>query len=94
MLARPGPKEVRSGLGALISKDGRRVVLQRTDYVPSADLLVEMIGLPRPAEVARVYRATHSVPSRPGARSVRDERLCADSGHAGGGAQAQLADAA
>ncbi|HNN92330.1 MAG TPA: VIT domain-containing protein [Pseudomonadota bacterium] len=68
-----GAKEVRSGLGALISKDGRRVVLQRTDYVPSADLLVEMIGLPRPAEVARVYRATHSVPSRPGARSVRDE---------------------
>lgn len=71
--ASSGSKEVRAGLGALISKDGRRVVLQRTDYVPSADLLVEMIGAPRPADVARVYRATHSVPSRPGARSVRDE---------------------
>lgn len=68
-----GAKEVRAGLGALISKDGRRVVLQRTDYVPSADLLVEMIGPPRPADVARVYRARHSVPSRPGARSSRDE---------------------
>jgi tetratricopeptide (TPR) repeat protein len=68
-----GAKEVRAGLGALISKDGRRVVLQRTDYVPSADLVVEMIGLPRPPDVARVYRATHSVPSRPGARTVRDE---------------------
>ena len=71
--ATAGAKEVRSGLGALISKDGRRVILQRTDYVPSADLLVEMIGAPRPPDVARVYRARHSVPSRPGARSSRDE---------------------
>jgi len=71
--ATAGAKEVRAGLGALISKDGRRVILQRTDYVPSADLLVEMIGPPRPSDVARVYRARHAVPSRPGARSVRDE---------------------
>ena len=68
-----GAKEVRAGLGSLLSQDGRRVVLERTDYVPSADLVVELVGQPRPPDVARAYRVPHQVPSRPGARTTRDE---------------------
>lgn len=68
-----GADELRAGLGALVAKDGRRVVLQRTDYVPSADLVVELVGAARPEDVARVYRVPHQVPSRPGAKSAKSE---------------------
>lgn len=68
-----GAKQVRAGIGALLSQDGRRVVLERTDYVPSADLTVELVGPPRPSDVARAYRVPHQLPSRPGARNIRDE---------------------
>lgn len=70
---RAGATELRAGLGAIINKDGNRVILQRTDYQPSADLSVELVGAPRPAGVARVYRVPHQVPSRPGVRGHRDE---------------------
>ena len=68
-----GADELRAGLGALVAKDGRRVVLQRTDYVPSADLVVELSGAARPEDVARVYRVPHQVPSRPGAKTAKSE---------------------
>ncbi len=68
-----GARELRAGLGALLSSDRRRVVLQRTDYIPSADLVVELLGQSRPDEVARLYRAPHQDPPRPGARRAQNE---------------------
>lgn len=63
-----GARELRAGLGALLAADRRRVVMQRTDYVPSADLVVELLGARRADDVARLYRAPHQDPPRPGAR--------------------------
>ena len=68
-----GAKEVRAGLGALLAQDGRRVVLERTDYMPNADFVVELVEKERSSDVARAYRVPHQVPSRPGARATRDE---------------------
>lgn len=68
-----GATEVRAGLGATLSKDGRRVVMQRTDYSPSADLVVELFGAARPEGVARVYRVPHQDPPRPGVRRGKSE---------------------
>ena len=68
-----GARELRAGLGALLSADRRRVVMQRTDYVPSADLVVELLGLHRADDVARLYRAPHQDPPRPGARRAQSE---------------------
>ncbi len=68
-----GATEVRPGLGAVVQKGEQRVVLQRTDYLPTADLSVELIGARRDAEVARGYRAVHLVPEHPGAHSSRAE---------------------
>ena len=65
--------EVRSGLGAVLSEDHKRVVMQRTDYVPSADLVVELLGANRPEDVARVYRVSHEDPPRPGGHSAKAE---------------------
>jgi hypothetical protein len=56
--SRSTASEVRSGLGAVLSEDHKRVVMQRTDYVPSADLVVELLGANRPEDVARVYRVS------------------------------------
>ena len=71
--AKSGATELRAGLGALLSQDKRRVVLQRTDYLPSADLVVELAGPPRPEDVARLYRAPHQIPPQPGSRPARSE---------------------
>jgi Ca-activated chloride channel family protein len=68
-----GAKELRAGLGALLTDEARRVVMQRTDYVPSADLVVELLGANRPEDVARLYRAPHQDPPRPGARRAQNE---------------------
>ncbi len=68
-----GSTQIRAGLGALLSQEGRRVIMARTDYAPSADLVVEMVSPPRPSDIARVYHVPHQVPSRPGARSSRGE---------------------
>lgn len=71
--SRAQAKEVRSGLGAALSDDRKRVVMQRTDYVPSADLVVELVGSARPDDVARVYRVPHVDPPRPGGHSGKPE---------------------
>jgi TonB family protein len=71
--SRAAATEVRAGLGAVLSEDGKRVVLQRTDYVPSADLVVELVGAARPQDVARVYRVSHEDPPRPGGRTGKPE---------------------
>ncbi len=68
-----GTKEVRPGLGAALSDDHKRVVLQRTDYVPSADLTVELLSEPRPSDIARVYHVSHVDPPRPGGRTGKPE---------------------
>ena len=68
-----GAKELRAGLGAILTADARRIVMQRTDYVPSADLVVELLGLNRAEDVARLYRAPHQDPPRPGARRAQSE---------------------
>ncbi|MFO0577638.1 MAG: VIT domain-containing protein [Polyangia bacterium] len=68
-----GATEVRAGLGAMLAKDGRRVLMQRTDYSPSADLVVELLGPPRPEGVARLYRVPHQDPPRPGVKRGRSE---------------------
>lgn len=70
---RAGARELRAGLGALLASDGRRIVMQRTDYVPSADLVVELLGQGRADDVARLYRAPHQDPPRPGARRAQSE---------------------
>lgn len=68
-----GARELRAGLGAILAADRRRVVMQRTDYVPSADLVVELLGARRADDVARLYRAPHQDPPRPGARRGQSE---------------------
>jgi Ca-activated chloride channel family protein len=58
-----------SGAGAKAGPRPRgehRVLLQRTDYQPSADLVVELLGPPRAPDEARAYRVPHRVPERPG----------------------------
>lgn len=71
--SRAEAKEVRSGLGSVLSEDRKRVVMQRTDYQPSADLVVELVGAARPEDVARVYRVSHEDPPRPGGHSGKPE---------------------
>lgn len=71
--SRAEAKEVRSGLGSVLSEDRKRVVMQRTDYMPSADLVVELVGAARPDDVARVYRVPHEDPPRPGGHSGKPE---------------------
>jgi len=71
--SRAGASEVRSGLGSVLSGDLKRVVLQRTDYVPSADLVVELVGPSRSDDVARVYRVAHEDPPRPGGHAGKPE---------------------
>lgn len=75
-----GAKELRAGLGAIVPGSGpgsgaksgsrakgeHRVLLQRTDYQPSADLVVELVGPPRAPDEARAYRVPHRLPERPG----------------------------
>lgn len=68
-----GTKEVRSGLGAVLSDDHKRVVLQRTDFVPSADLTVELVSDKRLDDVARVYHVPHQDPPRPMGHSGKPE---------------------
>jgi len=72
-LSHAATKEVRSGLGATLSDDGKRVVLKRTDYVPSADLSVELRGANRADDVARVYHVPHEDAPRPGLRARKPE---------------------
>lgn len=66
-------EQVRSGLGATLSEDGKRVVLKRTDYVPSADLTVELVGQKRPDDVALVFHVPHEDPPRPGLHDAKRE---------------------
>jgi Ca-activated chloride channel family protein len=58
-----GAKSVRAGLGARIV-DGKKVALERTDYRPRADLVVDLVGPARPASQARAYRAPHKMLGR------------------------------
>jgi len=57
-------KSVRAGLGARIAPDGKKVTLERTDYRPRADLVVDLVGPARPAGQARAYRAPHKLMGR------------------------------
>jgi hypothetical protein len=52
-----GMKSVRAGLGARIGEGGKKVTLERTDYRPVADLVIDLVGPPRQADQARGYRA-------------------------------------
>lgn len=61
---RAGGSEVRAGLGAFVPRGERRVLLRRTDYLPTADLTVELRGEGRDAGTARAYRAPHQLPDR------------------------------
>jgi Ca-activated chloride channel family protein len=63
-LSKAQAKSVRAGLGARIAPDGKRVTLERTDYRPRADLVVDLVGPARPAGQARAYRAAHRLLGR------------------------------
>ncbi|MSP58795.1 MAG: hypothetical protein EXR72_00360 [Myxococcales bacterium] len=60
--ARAGATSLRAGLGARIAPT--KVVLERTDFRPRADLVVDLVGEKRPIETARAWRGPHRLKAR------------------------------
>jgi Ca-activated chloride channel family protein len=52
-----GADSLRAGLGARIEDE--QVILERTDFQPRSDLVVDLVGAPRDPGKARAYRAAH-----------------------------------
>jgi len=60
--AQAGAKTLRAGLSARI--EGQKVILARTDFRPTSDFVVDLVGPARSAKAARGYRAQHRVMGR------------------------------
>ncbi|HUS66935.1 MAG TPA: VIT domain-containing protein [Kofleriaceae bacterium] len=54
-----GARTMRAGLNARIVDGGKKVTLERTDFRPAADLVVDLVGGDRKAGEARGYRSPH-----------------------------------
>jgi tetratricopeptide (TPR) repeat protein len=62
--AQGGMRGVRAGLNARISDKGKKVQLERTDFKPVSDLVVDLVGPARSSGEARGYRSPHRVLKR------------------------------